>query len=243
MLFLYDTILYKPLLNALVFFYNTIALEDLGLAIIYLTILVRVLLFPLFHKSARHQTVMQKLQPEIKRIQDAHRHEKEKQVEKMLALYKENKINPFAGFLLLLVQLPVLIALYRIFIDVSRPDFLDHLYRLITRPDSLNPLFLGLLNLGEKSILMVGIAALAQYFQAKLALPRPEAGRELTQAEKTSRAMVFVGPAITILIFYNFPAAVTLYWAASSIFSVFQQAMINKQLKENGLGKPDKKIG
>lgn len=229
MLALYDLFLYQPLLNVLIFFYNTVASGDFGLAIIFLTVLIRILLFPLFHKSAKHQTVMQRLQPHLKKIQEDHRGDKEKQMEATLKLYKDHHVNPFTGFFLLLAQLPILIALYQIFLNATKPEFLDLLYGLVSKPINLEMSFLGLINLGERSILMVGLAALAQYFQAKLSLPKHQSG-ELTQAEKVGKSMVFAGPLVTVLIFYNFPAAVTLYWAASSIFSVFQQIIINKQI-------------
>lgn len=241
MIFLYDLILYNPLLNALIFLYNTIAFEDLGLAIIFLTLLIRIVLFPIFHKSAKHQVAMQRLQPHLKKIQDDHRGNKEKQAQAMMALYKEHRVNPFAGFLLLFVQLPILIALYQIFLNSLKPDFLVNLYSFVSAPGDLNTSFLGLLNLADRSILMVGLAALAQYFQAKLALPKTTGSKNLTQAEKMGKQMVFIGPIITIAIFYSMPAAVSLYWATASLFAIFQQIIINKQTANGKLGNPNKK--
>ena len=80
------TILEQPLTNALIFFYNTIAFQDLGLAIIFLTLAIRLVLFPFFHKSARQQTVMQHLQPKLKAIQEQHKSDRAKQTEAMMAL-------------------------------------------------------------------------------------------------------------------------------------------------------------
>ncbi|MBI4087662.1 MAG: YidC/Oxa1 family membrane protein insertase [Candidatus Liptonbacteria bacterium] len=231
MLYLYDTLLYNPLLNVLIFFYNTIAFGDFGLAIIFFTIFVRIILFPLFQKSARHQIVMQRLQPELKKIQEKHRNNREHQGIEMMALYKEKGINPFSGFLFLLVQLPILIALYQIFLNSQSKDFLSGLYGFMFRPDHINTSFVGLINLGGQSILMVGLAALAQYFQGILTLPKAEKHREPTPAEKINRQMIIVAPFITLLIFYNLPAAVSLYWLIATIFSAAQQFMINKQNK------------
>lgn len=243
---LYNEILHKPLLNALIFLYNTIALQDLGFAIIFLTILIRLLFYPLFQKGIRHQAAMQHLQPKIKKLQEDYKNNKEKQVEAMIALYREHKINPFAGIFIMILQLPILIALYRIFIGILEPDFLADLYSFVIRPAELNTSFLGLINLGNPSIFIVGLAALAQYFQAKLALPPKAAGVSqdagLTQAEKIGRQMVFVGPAVTAIIFFNFPAAVALYWAVSSVFSVVQQIIVNKHLENDRLGIVNKKI-
>ena len=233
---LYRAVLYEPLFNLLVFLYNTIAIQDLGFAIIFLTILIRLLLFPLFQKSARHQAVMQRLQPKLKKVQEDHKHDKEKQAQAMMAVYREHDINPFSGFGLLLIQLPVLITLYHIFQDSLRPEFLKGLYSFVEAPQSIEPYFLGLIHLGSPSILMVGLAALAQYFQAHLALPPTEKGKELSSAEKTARKMVFIAPLITLVFFYALPAAISLYWLVTSLFSVSQQIFINRPLAHGTVG-------
>jgi YidC/Oxa1 family membrane protein insertase len=98
-------------------------------------------------------------------------------------------------------------------------------------PGHINSTFLGLINLSNKNIILVVLAAVAQYFQAKLAIYQVK-GTEPSQAQKIASQMVFIGPVVTIFIFYNFPAAVGLYWLISSAFSVLQQLLINKKLKE-----------
>jgi YidC/Oxa1 family membrane protein insertase len=93
-------------------------------------------------------------------------------------------------------------------------------------------MFLGVINLQAKNIIMVLIAAAAQFTQARLAIWRnPNKGATLSQAEKLARQMAFVAPVVTIVIFYGFPAAVALYWITSSVFSILQQVIINKQLR------------
>ena len=240
------TILEQPLTNALIFFYNTIAFQDLGLAIIFLTLAIRLVLFPFFHKSARQQTVMQHLQPKLKAIQEQHKSDRAKQTEAMMALYREHEVNPFSGILFLLVQIPVLITLYYVFQKSLSPEaFAPGLYSFGHLPETFNATFLGLINLGSRSILMVVLAALAQFFQSKLAMPkRADPNAPLSTQEQIARNMVYVGPALTIFIFFNFPAAVSLYWLASSIFSIIQQIVINKSLVKNGtLGNISKNTG
>jgi YidC/Oxa1 family membrane protein insertase len=242
MSYLYHTILYNPLLNILIFLYNTIAVQDLGLAIILLTILIRLILFPIFHKSARHQIVMQKLQPAIKKIQDTHKGDREKQARAMMALYKEHNINPFSGFLLLIVQLPILIALYQIILKSLKPGLLAGLYNFVSTPAVINASFLGLINLQERSIFIVVLAGLAQYLQAKLAISKKEGAANLTPAEKTARQMALVGPLFTVIIFYNLPAAIGLYWLITSLFSIVQQIIVNKQISYGKYGDVNKQI-
>jgi YidC/Oxa1 family membrane protein insertase len=231
MAYLYKIIFYQPILNALIFFYNTIAFRDFGVAIILTTLLTRIVLYPLFHKGAHQNMAMQRLQPKIKQIQETHKNDKEKQSQALMDLYKEHGVNPFSGILLLLIQLPILIALYQIIRSNLGVDVLSQLYSFVAVPSHINNTFLGFVNLGDRNIILVVLAAIAQYFQAKLAIYQTK-GTPPSQAQKIASQMVFIGPIITIFIFYNFPAAVGLYWLASSVFSVFQQLIVNKKLKE-----------
>jgi len=238
---MFKTLLFDPLLNGLVFLYNTVALQDLGLAIIFLTIIIRTIFLPLFYKSSRNQILMQRLQPLIKKIQHDHKDNREKQAQAMMELYREHKVNPFSGFLVLLIQLPILIAIYRVFLNGFSPEVLDVVYSFISRPESLNTTLLGLLDLEKRSIIIVVLAAIFQYLQGRLMLPKMIPNQELSQAEKIGRQMVYIGPVLTIVILVNLPSAIGLYWLVTSVYSVVQQFYINKTLhleqekKEHGL--------
>ncbi len=217
---MFKIFLIDPLHKALFLFYNTIAFQDLGAAIILLTFLIRLILFPLFYKSAKNQIILQRLQPEIQKIQHDHKDNKEKQAQAVMELYKTHKVNPFSSFLVILVQLPILIALYRVFLG----DF-----------SNVHTLFLGLIDLKSRSILIVSLAAITQYFQGVLTLPKPPVGgeknRELSAAERMGKQMVYFGPIFTVLVLWNLPSAIGLYWLATSVFSVVQQIYINKTVK------------
>ena len=228
MSFLFNEFLYRPLLNALVFLYNTAAFHDLGIAIVLLTILVRAVLFPLFYKSFKNQALLQRLQPEVKRIQHDHKHNREKQAKALLELYQTHKVNPFSSFLLLFVQLPVLIALYQVFSKgIAAVNGAD-LYPFLTAPEVFQPTLLGLINLTKRSILIVGFAAAVQYAQGKISLPKRTTGEG--KAERMSRQMVVMGPAFTLLFLSPLPAAIGLYWLVTSLFSLVQQVYINRSL-------------
>jgi YidC/Oxa1 family membrane protein insertase len=230
---LYQAIFYRPILNILVYFYETVAGRDFGIAIILVTLLIRLVLYPLFHKSAKHQMALQRLQPKIKKIQELHKNDKQKQTEATMALYKEHGVNPFLSIILLIVQLPILITLYRIILSgLGTGGIGSGLYAFMPAPNTINALFLGILNLKQGSIILVLLAAIAQYFQSRLAIYRaPNAGPP-SPAEKMARQMTFIGPVITIVIFYNLPAGVGLYWLTSSIFSIIQQVIVNKRLRD-----------
>jgi len=227
---MFQTIFVIPLFNALVFLYNTAAFQDFGLAVIFLTVLIRFILFPFFHKGTKNQMLLQRLQPEIKKIQENHKNEKEKQAQALMDLYKKHDVNPFSSILLLFIQLPVLIALYQVFLEGFSPEMLGHLYSFVVKPEVLHTTFLGLIDLKEKSIFIVGLAAAIQYIQGYLTLPKIEKGKELSSSEKVGKQMVIFSPILTIVILANFPSAVGLYWLVTGIFSVIQQIYINKTL-------------
>jgi YidC/Oxa1 family membrane protein insertase len=236
MSFLYHTIFYDPLLNILVLFYKSIAFQSLGLSIIFLTVFIRLILFPLFEKSARYQIVMQRLQPKVKEVQEKHKTDKVKQTEALMALYKENKTNPFSGFLFLILQLPILIALYQIFRQILQPGIFSNLYHFISSPGVLNANFLGLINLALPNTIMVVLSAVGQYFQVKTSLPKHDEHYKLSPQEKANRNMAFIAPVITLFIFLNLPAAVSLYWLTTSIFSIIQQEIIQRKLNNGKVG-------
>lgn len=229
----FNAILHQPLFNALVFLYNTIAFQDLGIAIVLLTLAVRLILYPLFYKSFRNQSLMQKLQPEIQKIQHEHKHNREKQAQALMELYRQHRVNPFSGFLLILVQLPVLIVLYRLFLQGITPDSFANLYSFVSAPAELYHSLLGLIDLQSRSILIVVLAAVLQYAQGRLSLPKRREGDPDSTQAKVGRSMIWVGPALTVAILATLPAAVGVYWFASSAFSIIQQLIINKQLKSS----------
>jgi len=229
MSFLFNAILYRPIFNALVLVYNHLSFGSWGLAVIVITVIIRIILFPFFHKSSRNQAVMQKIQPQIKDITDRHKNNKEEQVKQIMALYKKYRVNPFSSFGLLFLQLPVLIALYLVFLRGLTPDNLSLLYPLVSAPASIHFVFLGLINLKESSIIVVVVAAALQYLQARLTLPKSAAGS--SSAERLGRQMAYIGPVITFLVLINLPSVIGLYWITTSAFSIFQQLIINRSLK------------
>lgn len=227
---MFQTYIYIPLLNALVAFYNTVAFQDFGVAIILLTLFIRIIFLPLFYKGAKNQFLIQKLQPEIKKIQHNHKDDKEKQAQAMMELYKTHNVNPFSGFLMILVQLPVLIGLYQVFLKGISAEALTHLYSFVSTPAQLNTGLLGLIDLQESSILMVILAAVAQLAQGWISLPKVEKGQELSSSEQMGRQMMYMGPVLTVVILGSMPSAIGLYWLVTSLFTIIQQMYINKTL-------------
>lgn len=236
MIALFNEIIYRPLLNLLFLVYNN-TWADLGIAIVIVTVIIRTVLLPLFYKSAKDQTIMQKIAPRIREIQQEHKENKEKQVQEIMNVYKEHKVNPFAGFLLLFIQLPILIGLYQVFFKGFSQDVLNKLYAFITHPTVINYSFLGVFDLSKKSVVLVIMAAVAQYIQSALlfgvAKKNRDPKKELSTTERVSKQMMVVGPLLTIVILYNLPSAIAIYWLTTSVFSVIQQIVINRKINKN----------
>ena len=222
---MFQTYIYQPILAVLVFIYDNVAAHDLGLAIILLTVVVRVVLLPLFYKGAKDQALMQRLQPRIEEIQREHKADKGEQAKALMALYKEHKLNPFSSIFLLILQLPIFFALFQIFSrELAGTVFATH------------TLF-GFVDLSVKSIPIVLIAAALQYLQGKLSIPKPGgAGQKPGNAAMVGKVMVVAGPILTVVVLMNLPAALGLYWLVSTLFSVVQQVYINRAMDRKSQG-------
>ena len=222
---IFNQVLYFPLFNALIAIYNFLPWKDLGLAIIILTVIIRFILYPLSRKSIQSQKSISKLQPKIKEIQKKYQ-KKDEQAKEMMALYKKYKVNPMAGCLPILVQFPVLIALYRVFFTGLDPEKLNNLYSFIQRPEMLNFVFLGLIDLSQRSIVLALIAGALQFIQAKMMTPAKSTGQKSGGIDFSSimgQQMVYFMPIITIFIALNLPAALPLYWIVVTLFGIIQQ--------------------
>jgi len=226
---LFDTIFYQPLLNILILFYQYLPGHDFGISIILLTLLIRFLLYPLGTKAIKSQKTFQDIQPKIKEIQKKYKDDKEKQVQETLNLYREAKINPFSSFLPLLIQLPILFALYRVFWKGFNIGETIYLYRFIPRPESINPTFLGLINLDKPYFPLAILCGVLQFFQIKMMEPITKKGGELDKfSSMLQKQTLYFFPVLIIIMLLNTPSAISLYWLVTTVFSIIQQYFILK---------------
>lgn len=230
---IFNKILYFPLFNALIWIYNNITFSDLGIAIIVLTVLIRLVLYPLSRKAIRSQKAINELQPKIKEIQRQYK-AKDEQAQHIMALYKEYKVNPMAGCLPILIQFPILIALYRVFVAGLNPQHLDGLYSFIERPEILNPIFIGLIDLSERSIILALIAGCLQFVHSKMIMPKKTAskGKDSNFSSLMGQQLTYFMPVITVFIAWNLPAALPLYWIAVTLFGILQQHYTLRSIKK-----------
>src|SRR3989338_4726116 len=161
MIQLFNTILYQPLLNLLVFFYNVIPGSDMGVAIILLTVVIKLILYPLSAQSIKGQKALQQLQPKIEEMKKKYKDDRERQAKELMQLYKNEHVNPLSSCLPLLIQLPILIAVYQVFITGLKNGSLDLLYPFIKNPGQLNAVAFGFLDLSQPNIVLALMAGAA----------------------------------------------------------------------------------
>lgn len=230
---IFNIILYKPLFNALILLYNYIPGHDFGIAVIVLTIIIKTLLVPLSIKSIKSQRNIQELQPKMKEIQDKYKNDKERQAKEILEIYKTKKINPFSGIFLTFLQIPILIALYMVFQNGLKSSELVNLYSFVSNPVNINFLFLNIIDLSKPNIIFALIAGVSQYFQTKMMIPSSKSQISDKNAADFAKMMQFQTtyflPIFTVIILFNLPSALGLYWIVSGLFSTIQQYFILKK--------------
>jgi len=231
---LFNTFLYYPLFNFLVLIYNYMPGHDFGVSIILLTVVIRLILYPVSVKALNSQRALQKLQPQLQEIQKKYKDDKEKQTKETLELYRKEKINPFSGLFLALIQLPILIALYNVFWNGLKTEALSNLYGFVSNPGHIQSIFLGFIDLSKPNLIFAILAGIVQFFQTKMLLPKPDKNQSKggDMSAVMQKNMVYFFPIITVIILLKLPSALGLYWIASGVFSVAQQYFIlNPKIK------------
>lgn len=229
----FNLLLYQPLFNFLILLYNYLPGHDFGLAIIILTLFIRLVLYPSSAKTIKNQKILNELQPKLQEIQKKHKNDKEKQVKETLALYKQAKINPFGSLLPTLIQLPLLIALFLVFRKGLNPSELVNLYGFVPNPGQINPYFLGRINLLRPNIYLAILAGIFQFIQTKtMTTVQPKiTDKKSDFAKIMQKQMVYFFPFLTVLILINLPSALGLYWIAGSIFLITEQYFLKRKQK------------
>lgn len=233
---IFHVVLYKPLFNLFVGLYNVLPGHDLGLVILAVTILTRVLLYPLTAASIKAQKGLSDLQPKLDAIRKEFKTDKQKQAQATMELYKNNKINPLTSCLPMLVQLPLLLALFWVMQDgLASKDVAQNLYSFVKNPGTLNSMSFGFLNLAIPNIVLALLSGGAQYVQAKMMsrkTPPKEAGeaaKDEDMAVVMNKQMLYIMPVMTALIGFRLPAGLSLYWLFSTLLMVLQQWYVFKK--------------
>jgi YidC/Oxa1 family membrane protein insertase len=239
MAWLFHIAVYQPIYNALAFIVSALPGGDVGIGIIAITILVRLALSPLSLSAIKSQIAMKRIDPALKALREKYKDDKEAVGRKTMELFRENKINPLAGFLLILIQLPVIIGLYAVLRAEAKQVSFDPslLYPFIHAPAHASLLFLGILNLTGKSLLLAVIVAATQFLYARLLAPSktpasPKAAQGASFQEDFASSMQlqmqYVFPLLIGGIAYFASSAIALYFVASNTFSILQELVVQR---------------
>jgi len=233
----YNELLFRPLFNLLVGITNILPSHSVGWAIIGVTIIVRLVLLPsALHQAKalqKNQDKMGKLQKELKLIKEQYKDDKAKQAEETMLLYRKAGINPASGCLPLLIQLPILIALYRVFYIGLGSETFQYLYPFTTAPEVLQTVFFGI-QLTEPSLLLGIIAGIGQFVLMRFFTPTQNTSAATDESAQMmammQKNMTYFFPAMTVFIALQVPAALSLYWVASTVFAILQQYIVKRTL-------------
>lgn len=193
-------------------------IPNFGVAIILLTILVRLLFWPLTRKSTEGMKKMQELQPLMKEIQTKYKDNPQRLQQETWQLYREKKVNPMSSCLPMLIQIPVFIALFNVLRSAVELRYAPFLWIAdLSEPEGLFASWFPFGGLNLLPILMAVSTALQSYFTPS------------TGDKKQQQMMMVMMPAMMLIMFYSFPSALSLYWFLSNIFSIVQMWLIRRQ--------------
>ncbi|RJR12877.1 membrane protein insertase YidC [Candidatus Parcubacteria bacterium] len=233
----FNAFVYTPLYNGLVFLVDVVPAHDVGLAVILLTIFTRIILFPLSKRAIETQAKMREIAPEVEALKEKLKDKREEQGRAILALYREKGVRPFASFLLLFIQLPILIGLYWVFSHGGLPAVdASVLYSFVTVPESVNMLFLGLTPMDGHSIVLALLAGVSQFAYTRLSMgPRVPAQKpagtsfSADMARSFDLQIRFILPIMVAVISYYVVAAAPLYWLTSNLFMIGQELFMGRR--------------
>lgn len=216
------------------FFVSIAPGRDLGVAVIFLTLLVKILLFPLSKKAITSQFKLKLLQSKIDAIKQETT-DKQIQAQKTFALYKSEGVNPFSSCVVLLIQIPILFALYHVFLSglgQVRPELL---YSFIPGPTTIDTYFLNLIDITKPNIVLAILAGVSQYFQLKYQpitqeKPKDPKDTQAMMAYTMTSQMKYILPVVIIFVSIKLPAALSLYWLVSNIVTLIQERAIKRSL-------------
>jgi YidC/Oxa1 family membrane protein insertase len=236
---IWHTLFFDPVYNGLIFFLDHVPAGDVGIAIILTTIVVKAILLPLSIKAVKTQKVMREIDPKIKDIKKDISDPQE-QAKAIMALYKDSGINPFASILLMFIQIPIIIALYLAVSNgggVPLPGInVDLLYSFVPQPETVTMLFLGVLDIAQKSLPLAILAGIAQYFHGHLSFPKlpprdPNAPPSMKDdfGRNMQLQMKYVMPVLIAVVAYTISAAIALYFLVSSLTAILQELALKNQ--------------
>jgi YidC/Oxa1 family membrane protein insertase len=232
-------VLYQPLFNLLIFLAWLIPGHSIALAIIVLTVIIRLILLPSSLKAAHYQVKSLEMQPKINKIRAEIKDQKE-QSQALMALYKEEGFSPFGSCLPLLIQIPIIWVLFAVFRSGLKVGSYSGLYHFMPHPSTINTIFLGMdITKADPWVLPIvaGVLQLLLSYLTMLPQKRQLSQKSSDPTTMMSKQMLYIAPLITVFFGHTMPAALVIYWITTTIFGVGQQWYVYKQIQKQRLAK------
>ena len=234
---IWTDVITRPLYNGLIVLMHLLPFADAGVIVIVLTIIIKLILLPLAIKATKAQLQMKSIEKDLADIKEKYKDNKEEQSRKTIEYYREKGINPFASFFILIIQIPIIVGLYRVFLYSGLPKINTALlYSFVPAVLTVNMTFLGVVNISQKSIVLAILAGISTYFQLDMAGKTQSrlnaSGPKNVQAEvaaNMTKQLKYFFPVIVVFISYSISGAVALYWVTSNIFAIIQEIYIRKK--------------
>jgi YidC/Oxa1 family membrane protein insertase len=234
---MFHTLFYEPLYNLVAVLLSIMPLHDIGAAIIAVTIIVKGVLLPFNMSALRSQHVMKKIEGEMNELKAQHKDNPQDLSKHMMALYKREKINPFASLLVIVIQMPVLFALYFVVLNGLHADP-NSLYSFVTFPEKLHTLAFGVLDVTQKSMIIAILTAVSSYVLARFqtsSMTSTKAAHEETFQDHFMKSMriqlLYVLPIIIGVSAYILPSALGLYWITGNIIGILQDMYFKAKIR------------
>ena len=232
----WNTLLYKPIFNTLIFFIFKLPGHSLGWGIIFLTIIIKLILLGPNQKALKSQKVMRNVQPQLDALKQKYKNEPQKLAQETMGIWKKHKVSPMGSCLPMLIQFPILIALFYVVKDglsVVDPNILYAPLQTFNLA-SINPIFLGIIDLTKVNIIALPvIIGGLQFAQIKLSLGKTKSKALAKQNENPAmpmmnNMMLYFMPVMIAVFTASLPAAVGFYWGVSTLFGIGQQLVVNR---------------
>lgn len=229
---LWNAVLYRPIYNALLFFSYIVPGHNLGIAIILLTILIRTILLGPSQKAMKAQRRMQEVQPMLESIKEKYKGDQQRIAKETMAIWKTHKVNPMGSCLPLLLQFPILIALFWVIKNGLNPDELHLLYKTYEgfslKDITTNFAWMDLTKVN--TYVLPVIIGLLQFLQMKLAIAKTKKSGQKVKNEMAiaNNVMTYMMPVMIAVFTASLPAGVGVYWGVSTLYGIFQQLVVNR---------------
>ena len=237
---MFHTLFYEPVYNLIVVVLTFVPLHDIGATIVIVTLIVKTILLPFNISALRTQYMMKKIEPEMNKIKELQKKDPQGASKKMIELYRQQKINPFASLFAMILQIPIFIALYIVF-SKGLIDDPNSIYSFVTFPDKLHTIAFGIFDVTEKNIIIALLAGISSYFLAvrqTATMGTPDASKKDSKNEsfqdhfmKSMKIqLLYVLPVIIGISALALPSALGLYWFVSNVASYGLDVHVKRKL-------------